>query len=135
MKKAILTNRAPEPIGPYSQGIVASGELLFVAGQGPKDPKTGTVPADFAGQAAQCLENVKAIVEAAGATMADVVKVNAFLKDLALFPAFNEVYARFFPKPCPARSTIGADLPGGFQVEVEAIAALPKQDGGSEQVE
>jgi 2-iminobutanoate/2-iminopropanoate deaminase len=122
MKKAILTNKAPEPIGPYSQGIVASGNLLFVAGQGPKDPKTGTVPSDFAGQAAQCLENVKA----AGATMADVVKVNAFLKDLALFPAFNEVYARFFPQPCPARSTIGADLPGGFQVEVEAIAVLPK---------
>ncbi len=126
MKKAILTNKAPEPIGPYSQGIIASGKLLFVAGQGPKDPKTGTVPSDFAGQVAQCLENVKAIIEAGGATMADVVKVNAFLKDLALFSAFNEVYARFFPQPFPARSTIGADLPGGIQVEVEAIAVLPK---------
>jgi 2-iminobutanoate/2-iminopropanoate deaminase len=126
MKKAVLTNKAPEPIGPYSQGIVASGKLLFVAGQGPKNPKTGVTPTDFTGQVAQCLENVKAIVEAGGAAMADVVKVNAFLKDLALFSAFNEVYARFFPQPCPARSTIGADLPGGIQVEVEAIAVLPK---------
>lgn len=125
-KKEILTAAAPEPIGPYSQGIIASGRLLFVAGQGPKNVKTGSVPPDFAGQVVQCLDNVKAIVEAAGATMGDVVKVNAFLKDLALFPAFNEIYARYFPKPCPARSTIGADLPGGFQVEVEAVAVLPK---------
>lgn len=125
-KEEIRTAAAPEPIGPYSQGVVASGRLLYVAGQGPKSVKTGTVPADFPGQVVQCLENVKAIVEAAGATMADVVKVNAFLKDLALFPAFNEIYTRYFPKPCPARSTIGADLPGGFQVEVEAIAVLPK---------
>jgi 2-iminobutanoate/2-iminopropanoate deaminase len=126
MKKPILTHGAPEPIGPYSQGIVASGTLVFVSGQGPKNPKTGLVPADVAGQAAQCLENVKAILEAAGATMADVVEVNAFLADMGTFAAFNEVYARYFPPPCPARSTIAAVLPGGFQVEIEATAVLPK---------
>jgi len=126
VKKPVLTHAAPEPIGPYSQGIIASGTLVFVSGQGPKNPKTGEVPPDVAGQAAQCLENVKAILEAAGATMADVVKVNAFLADMATFAAFNEVYGRFFPQPCPARSTIAAVLPGGFKVEIEAVAVLPK---------
>lgn len=126
MKKPILTREAPEPIGPYSQGIVASGRMVFVSGQGPKNPKTGEVPADVAGQAAQCLENVKAILAAAGATMADVVKVNAFLADMGTFSQFNEVYARYFPQPCPARSTIAAVLPGGFKVEIEAVAVLPE---------
>ncbi len=126
MKKPILTREAPEPIGPYSQGIVASGRTVFVSGQGPKNPKTGEVPTDVAGQAAQCLENVKAILAAAGATMADVVKVNAFLADMGTFSQFNEVYARYFPQPCPARSTIAAVLPGGFKVEIEAVAVLPE---------
>ena len=125
-KQAILSTAAPEPIGPYSQGIVATGRLLFVSGQGPKDQSSGVIPADFQGQVVQCLENVKAIVEAAGATMADVVRVGAFLADMGNFPVFNEIYARYFPKPCPARTTIAAVLPGGFQVEVDAVAVLPK---------
>jgi 2-iminobutanoate/2-iminopropanoate deaminase len=127
MKKEVQAAGAPAPIGPYSQGIVTSGRFLFVAGQTPKDPATGTMPADFRGQAERCLQNVKAIVEAAGATMADVVKVNAYLADLADFSAFNEVYARFFSQPWPARTTIGATLPGGaVQVEIDVVVSLPK---------
>ena len=127
MKQEVRAEGAPAPIGPYSQGIVTSGRLLFVAGQTPKDPRTGTIPQDFRSQAERCLQNVKEIVEAGGATMADVVKVNAYLADLADFSAFNEVYARFFSQPWPARTTIGATLPGGaVQVEIDVVVSLPK---------
>lgn len=127
MKSEVRAEGAPAPIGPYSQGIVTSGRLLFVAGQTPKDPGTGTMPQDFKGQAERTLQNVKAIVEAAGATMADVVKVNAYLADLGNFAAFNEVYARFFPAPYPARTTVGAVLPGGaVQVEIDVVVSLPE---------
>ena len=127
MKEAVKTMGAPAPIGPYSQGIVTTGKLLFVAGQTPKDPKTGQMPQEFKAQTERTLENIKAIVEAAGAKMADVVKVNAYLADLANFPFFNEVYARYFTEPFPARTTVGAVLPGGgVQVEIDAIVALPR---------
>jgi 2-iminobutanoate/2-iminopropanoate deaminase len=127
VKREVRAEGAPAPIGPYSQGVVTSGRLLFVAGQTPKDPGTGAMPQDFRGQAERTLQNVKAIVEAAGATMADVVKVNAYLADLANFPVFNEVYARFFTPPYPARTTVGASLPGGaVQVEIDVIVSLPK---------
>ena len=126
MKKEVRAEGAPAPIGPYSQGIVTSGRFLFVAGQTPKDPKTEMMPQDFRGQAERCLQNVKAIVEAAGASMADVVKVNAYLADLADFPVFNDVYAAFFTKPFPARTTVGASLPGGaVQVEIDVVTSLP----------
>jgi 2-iminobutanoate/2-iminopropanoate deaminase len=126
VKETITTGGAPAPIGPYSQGIVTSGRLLFVAGQTPKDPKTGKMPEDFRAQAERCLENVKAIVEAAGATLADVVKINAYLKDLGNFSLFNEVYLKFFSIPFPARTTVAAELPGGsVQVEIDAIVSLP----------
>ncbi|HET6451812.1 MAG TPA: Rid family detoxifying hydrolase [Spirochaetia bacterium] len=126
MKKEIRADGAPAPIGPYSQGVVTSGRLLFVAGQTPKDPATGTLPGEFRAQVERCLKNVKAIVEAAGATMADVVKVNAYLADLANFAAFNEVYATYFTAPFPARTTVGAVLPGGaVQVEIDVIVSLP----------
>ena len=127
MKQEVRAEGAPAPIGPYSQGIVTSGRLLFVAGQTPKDPRTGTIPQDFRSQAERCLQNVKEIVEAGGATMADVVKVNAYLADLANFSVFNEVYARFFVQPWPARTTVGATLPGGaVQVEIDVVVSLPK---------
>jgi 2-iminobutanoate/2-iminopropanoate deaminase len=126
MKQVIATDKAPAAIGPYSQGVVAAGRLLFVSGQTPKNPATGEIPRDFKAQVEQTLENVKAVVEAAGAAMADVVKVNAYLADMASFAAFNEVYTRYFPKPHPARTTVGAVLPGGaIQVEVDAIVSLP----------
>jgi 2-iminobutanoate/2-iminopropanoate deaminase len=125
MREKVESQGAPAPIGPYSQGIVASGRFLFVAGQTPKDPRTGQMPQDFKSQAERCLENVKAIVEAAGATLADAVKINVYLKDLANFPIFNEVYGKYFAQPYPARTTVGADLPGGgVQVEIDAIVAL-----------
>ena len=126
MKQPVSTQGAPAPIGPYSQGIVASGKLLFVSGQTPKDPKTGQMPTDITAQTERCLESVKAIVEAAGASLADVVKVSAYLANMADFAAFNEVYGRYFPKPYPARTTISAVLPGAnVMVEVDAIVALP----------
>jgi reactive intermediate/imine deaminase len=126
MKDPVLTDGAPAPIGPYSQGVVAAGRFVFVAGQGAKDPGTGTLPAGIRAQTQRCLENVKAIIEAAGAKMADVVKVNAYLSDIADFAAFNEVYARYFTAPYPARTTVGAVLPGGgMLVEIDAIVALP----------
>jgi 2-iminobutanoate/2-iminopropanoate deaminase len=127
VKQQVRAPGAPAPIGPYSQGIVTSGRLLFVAGQTPKDPTTGTMPQDFRGQAERTLQSVKAIVEAAGATMADVVKVNAYLADLANFSVFNEVYSTFFSQPYPARTTVGASLPGGaVQVEIDVVVSLPK---------
>ena len=124
MKQPITTEGAPAPIGPYSQGIVCSGKLLFVSGQIAKHPLNSEVPPDVRRQTERCLENIKAVVEKAGASLADVVKVNAYLKDMASFAQFNEVYASFFPKPFPARTTVGADLPGGTLVEVDAIVAL-----------
>jgi 2-iminobutanoate/2-iminopropanoate deaminase len=125
VKQEVRAEGAPAPIGPYSQGIVTSGRLLFVAGQTPKNPVTGGMPQDFRAQAEQCLQNVKAIVEKAGGSMADVVKVNAYLADLADFPAFNEIYAKYFPQPYPARTTVGAVLPGGaVQVEIDVVVSL-----------
>lgn len=127
MKEPVKTDKAPAAIGPYSQGIVTTGRLLFASGQIAKDPKTGQISPDFKTQVEQCLENIKAVIEAAGGQMADVVKVNAYLTDLATFPVFNEVYARYFTQPCPARTTVGASLPGGVaQVEIDAIASLQK---------
>ena len=126
MKEQVTTQGAPAPIGPYSQGIIASGRILFVAGQTPKDPRTGQMPQGFREQTERTLENLKAIIEAAGAKMSDVVKVNAYLADLGNFPVFNEIYTRYFSQPWPARTTVGAVLPGGaVQVEIDAIVALP----------
>jgi len=120
---AVRTDKAPAPKGPYSQGRIAGG-MLFVAGQGPFDAKGNMVGSTIAEQTRATLANVKAIVEAAGATMADVVKVNVYLTDLKNFAAMNEVYATFFPEPFPARTTVEAGLLG-FLVEIDAVAELP----------
>jgi 2-iminobutanoate/2-iminopropanoate deaminase len=124
VKQPIATEGAPAPIGPYSQGIICSGKFLFVSGQTAKNPSSGEIPPDVRGQTERCLENIKAIVEKAGATLAEVVKVSAYLKSMASFGEYNEVYARYFPKPYPARTTVGADLPAGTLVEIDAIVAL-----------
>jgi 2-iminobutanoate/2-iminopropanoate deaminase len=124
VKQPIVTEGAPAPIGPYSQGIICSGKFLFVSGQTAKNPSSGEIPPDVRGQTERCLENIKAIVEKAGATLAEVVKVSAYLKSMASFGEYNEVYARYFPKPYPARTTVGADLPAGTLVEIDAIVAL-----------
>ncbi|MCD6290831.1 MAG: RidA family protein [Anaerolineae bacterium] len=124
MKEIVRTDKAPQPAGPYSQGVITGGRTLYVAGQGPVNPATGKAPDGVEAQITQCLENVKAIVEAAGATMADVVKVHAYLKDMSHFPIYNEIYQRYFPEPYPARTTVQSDL-SGILIEVDAIVALP----------
>jgi reactive intermediate/imine deaminase len=122
-KRKISTEGAPKPAGPYSQAIV-SGNTIYVAGQGPFNPGTGKMPAGFEEQAVQTFENIKAIVEAAGATLQDVVKVNVYLTDLGNFAKMNEVYMRYFRDPYPARATVGTQLLGGMAIEVECVAVL-----------
>ncbi len=125
MKKVIATPDAPEAVGPYSQAI-AVGNLLFCAGQIPLEPATGALVAgDAAAQAEQVLKNIGAVLQANGMTYANVVKTTVFLTDLADFAKMNEVYARYFTTPYPARSTIQvAALPKGANVEIEAIATV-----------
>ena len=125
MKQVIHTDSAPAAIGPYSQAIQI-GDLLFVSGQVPIDPDTGAVAeGDIQAQARQSLNNVKAILNAAGTNMGAVVKTTVFLADMNDFAAMNEVYAQFFQEPYPARSAVQvARLPKDAKVEIEAIAQL-----------
>lgn len=121
----IRTEAAPAAIGPYSQALRA-GEMLFVSGQIPVDPATGTMPETVEEQAARSLENLKNILEAAGLGMGDVVKTTVFLADLGDFGAVNEVYARAFREPFPARSCVQvAGIPKGAKLEIECIAVRP----------
>jgi 2-iminobutanoate/2-iminopropanoate deaminase len=124
-KQVILTSKAPAPVGPYSQAIRA-GNLIFVSGQLPIDPVTGVMPDGIADQTRVVLRNVQAVLEAAGASLADVVKTTVFMKDLAEFTAMNQVYATFFAETPPARATVEvARLPKDARVEIDAIAVLP----------
>ena len=124
MKQAISTEKAPSAIGPYSQGIKA-GNLVITSGQLPLDPATGAFPEGIEAQTRQSLTNCKAVLEAAGATMADVIKTTVFLSDMNDFAAMNGVYATFFEGACPARSAVQvARLPKDALVEIECIAAL-----------
>ena len=125
MKQVIHTDSAPAAIGPYSQAIQI-GDLLFVSGQVPIDPDTGAVvEGDIRAQAQQSLNNLKAILNAAGTNMGAVVKTTVFLADMNDFVAMNEVYAQFFQEPYPARSAVQvARLPKDAKVEIEAIAQL-----------
>ena len=125
-RRRIDTNAAPAALGPYSQAIVA-GDFVFCAGQVGVDPATGDlVDGGIERQAERALENLRAVLDAAGATFADVVKVTVFLADMGDFEALNAVYARFFPDPPPARSTFAvAALPRNARVEIEAIAYRP----------
>ena len=122
----VSTPDAPKAVGPYSQGIVA-GELVFCAGQLGLDPATGTiVEGGVVAQAERALGNLRAVLEAAGCTFADVVKTTIFLADIADYPAVNDVYAMFVTDPPPARSTIaGAVMARGALVEIDAIARRP----------
>jgi len=125
-KQQITTKSGASPIGAYSQGLRA-GDFIFVSGQGPLDPATGQIVGEnIEEQTARVLENIKAILAAAGATMADVVKVSAHLSDLALFDRYNKVYSTYFPDPKPTRTTVGSQLLG-ILVEIDAIAYVGKQ--------
>lgn len=122
-RHAISTTDAPAAVGPYSQAIVV-GDLVFCAGQGAIDPATQEVQrGSVEAETERTLRNLGAVLDAAGTTFADVVKTTVFLVDMDDFAAMNAVYARFFPDPPPARTTVQvAALPKGFRVEIEAIA-------------
>jgi 2-iminobutanoate/2-iminopropanoate deaminase len=124
-KQVITTADAPAAIGPYSQAIRV-GNLVFTSGQIPLHPQTGDIVGETAAeQARQVLQNLQAVLQAAGASLQQVVKTTIFLTDLSQFAAVNAVYAEFFPENPPARSTVQvAALPRGVQVEIEAIAIV-----------
>jgi 2-iminobutanoate/2-iminopropanoate deaminase len=119
----VATDKAPAAIGPYNQAIKANG-VVYTAGQIPLDPATGeVVPGDITAQTERVMTSLAAVLEAAGSSLDRVVKTTCFLTDLNDFPAFNAVYAKYFPEAAPARSTVQvAKLPRGVAVEVEAIA-------------
>lgn len=123
MKEIIATETAPKAIGPYSQAVRRNG-FLFLSGQIPLDPKTGElVAASIQAQTERVLDNVKAILEAAGLRLDDVVKTTVFLKDMSDFSQMNETYGKYFGSNPPARSTVEvARLPRDVKVEIDAIA-------------
>jgi 2-iminobutanoate/2-iminopropanoate deaminase len=126
LRQSVSTDGAPEAIGPYSQGI-RSGSLLFCSGQIPLDPSTGEiVKEEIDGQTRRCLENLTAVCEAAGGSLADAVRCTVYLTDMGDFARVNEVYGSFFEgADPPARVAIGvASLPKGADVEIDAIVAL-----------
>jgi len=125
MRQAVSTPHAPQAIGPYSQAV-RMGNLLFLSGQIPLDPATGTlIEGDIATQTRRVFQNLGAILEAAGASFANVARTTVYLADMADFTAMNEVYATFFESPAPARSTVqAAGLPKNARVEIDVIASL-----------
>lgn len=123
MRHPVVTPKAPKPIGPYSQGII-EGDFLFVSGQGCTNPETGKLElGDARSETKRIFENIRAILQAAGSSLDDVLKCNVYLRDIKDFAAMNDVYQTFFSPPFPARTTIQAGaLPGGIAVEIECIA-------------
>ncbi len=128
MRDAITTDGGPKPIGPYSQAlkITQNSGFVFVSGQVALDPRTGQFAGgDIRQQTERVIENVKAVLEAAGSNLHQVARTTVFLKDMSDFAAMNEVYARYFAAPLPARSTVEvARLPKDALVEIDAIAAI-----------
>jgi reactive intermediate/imine deaminase len=123
-KEIISTDNAPQAIGPYSQAV-KTGNLIFISGQIPLDPKTGDiVDGSIEDQANQVLDNIKSICEAAGHGLEDIVKITIFLTDLGNFATVNEVMKNYFKEPYPARATVEiSGLPLGVNVEIEAIVS------------
>ncbi len=120
----IETASAPAAIGPYSQAVKVDG-WVFCSGQIPVNPETGAIEEGIEAQAERCLKNLSAVLEAAGGTLADAVKVTVFLKDMNQFAAMNEVYGRFFPEVPPARACVEvARLPKDVLVEIELVARV-----------
>lgn len=127
-RKIIQTDQAPAPVGPYNQAIAATGQLVFVAGQIPLDPVTGQIVGEaVAEQTERAIANLKAILEAAGSTLEDVVKTTVFLADMNDFAAMNAVYAQHFDEAtAPARACVEVSrLPKDVRVEIECIALVP----------
>jgi 2-iminobutanoate/2-iminopropanoate deaminase len=121
-KQVVISDQAPAAIGPYSQAIQA-GHFVFISGQIPLDQEGNLAQGDIAVQAGRVLENLTAILQAAGLTLMDVVKTTVFLTDLNDFAEMNRIYAQYFPESPPARSTIQvAALPRGAAIEIEAVA-------------
>ena len=126
MKKTVMAEKGPKPAGPYSHAVVANG-FVFISGQGPVDPETGTMPDAFVDQVRQTFRNVQTILEAAGTSPDNVVKVNAYVTDLTRFQEFNEVYGEFFQHDPPARTTVGSSLLG-FLGEVDCVASIEEAE-------
>ena len=126
MSRTPITSPSASSVGPYSHGI-DDGRYIFCSGQTPRDPATGELRKGGVGdQANQCFDNLFSVLEAAGLSHQDVVKVNVYLTDMDDFGAMNEAYASRFEKPFPARTTIGvASLPMGARIEIELIARRP----------
>ena len=133
MKKEIRTDKSPDPIGPYSQGLVVGKNVfvsekgpkrVYVSGQGPLNPATNTTPEGIEAQTRQVMTNIKNILAAGGATMDHVVKSTVHLANLDDFQAFNAVYKEFFTAPFPVRTTVGSALLGGILVEIDVVAEL-----------
>lgn len=124
MRKPIIAAKGAKPKGPYTPAILAQGPTLYVSAQGPFDPATGKIEAKtFSDQAKQVFDNVTILLEEAGATWADVVKVQVFLADFADFAAMNEVYSQYVSEPYPARTTVHSKI-GLADIAVDAIAVL-----------
>lgn len=125
MKKTVATERAPQAIGPYSQAVVHNG-MAYLSGQIPLDPATGQlVESDIAVQTARVLENLKAVLEACGSGLDQVVKTTVYLQDMREFARMNEIYGTYFSQNPPARSTVeAARLPRDVRVEIDAIAIV-----------
>ncbi|MGB9914387.1 MAG: Rid family detoxifying hydrolase [Candidatus Bathyarchaeales archaeon] len=122
MKKIIQTEDAPKPVGPYSQAVKA-GNFLFVSGQLAINPKEGKIiDGDIKAQTAQVMRNIRAILNAAGYDLNDIVHVTVYLSSMALFSEFNSEYAKYFSKEPPARATVGIELMPGALIEISAIA-------------
>ncbi len=126
MRKVVRTSDAPQPKGVYSQAIIADG-FVFVAGQGCINPLTNEFEyGDIQSETRRTLQNIRAILEAAGSSLKEVVRVGVFLADLGDFAAMNQVYKEFFPENQPARTTVGVQLPK-IKIEVDCIARLKKR--------
>ncbi|RYG26865.1 RidA family protein [bacterium] len=121
-REAHMIPGSAAPAGQYSHAVTANG-FAYVSGQGPVDPATKIMPEDFAGQVRQTLRNVETILKGLGLTLADVVKVNAYLSDVTRFAEYNAIYSEFFPEAPPARTTIGCQLVG-ILVEIDCVAAF-----------
>lgn len=125
MRKVVKSRKAPRPRGPYSPAIV-SGGFVFVAGQAAINPETDEMElGDVQAETRRTLENIKAILEAAGSSLKDVVRVGVFLSDMKNFAAMNEVYREYFPADPPARTTVGVSMPK-IKVEIDCIAQVSK---------